>query len=111
METFEVLVTFRDRKGKEKYDASKLPTVPKDSSYESDDTKWTSYLVEKGILKRISKTPSINLEGNIKEVTQSLTKELGDSFLNDVLAEEKANKNRKGVIEHIESLLSESGDD
>ena len=48
------------------------------------------------------------LDGNVNQVKKAITKEMNKEELNELLKQEKAGNNRKGVIDHIESLL---GDD
>lgn len=50
--------------------------------------------------------PSV-LEGNVSEVKKVVTKELGKEQLNALLDEEESGENRKGVKDHITSVLAE----
>lgn len=98
----EVLNRFRDKSTHQIFEVGSL--------YESSDKARIDLLVKKGFVKSTNvkaKTPTLNLEGNVKEVTSSINLELGRSSLRDALKAEQADKNRKGVTEHIESLLAE----
>lgn len=69
------------------------------------------------LVQKIDETPPINdndnenemdlLNGNVEETKNSITADLGKETLELLLSKEKEGKNRKGVIEHIQSLLEE----
>ncbi|WP_277679550.1 hypothetical protein [Gracilibacillus dipsosauri] len=78
--------------------------------YESDDENRIAYLRSKGYLgeeiAKVTKEPSV-LDGNVSEVQSKITDDLSTGKLNELLESERNNANRKGVIQHIESLLQE----
>lgn len=49
----------------------------------------------------------IDLNQTVDKLKEVITIELGEEVLNELLEAEIVDKNRKGVIEHIESLLKE----
>lgn len=49
----------------------------------------------------------VDLNRNVETVTEAIHAELGKDTLSTLLEQEKAGKNRKGVIEHIEQLIKE----
>ncbi len=51
------------------------------------------------------KEPSV-LDGSIADVEKGVTTDFGEEALNELLAQEAEDKNRKGVKEHIEGLLA-----
>lgn len=52
----------------------------------------------------------VDLNNTVESLTEDITGDLGDEKLNELLLNEQAGKNRKGVIEHIASLLKEVGE-
>lgn len=106
-----VIVRFRDRNTKTVYN---IGTV-----FEGDEDRINE-LVELGFVEVIKKEVEENpeeqsdeqenhdvtsfLEGNVKSIKESLADQDVES-LKILLETEKIGQNRKGVIEHIESLL------
>lgn len=77
----------------------------------TDDQDRADKLVELGYLEKIeeqmpssSKLP-VDLNGNVETVKDSITSDLEKEILEAILKSEQDGKNRKTVIEHIESLL------
>ncbi|MGM8213565.1 hypothetical protein ACLIBH_12380 [Virgibacillus sp. W0430] len=93
-----VIKRFRDKKTKKYYNANDV--------YESSESRVME-IKSKGYLGEIieEKVTDERLEGNVETVKQNVA-ELDQEELTKLLAEEKENKNRKGVVEHIEQLLS-----
>lgn len=94
----EVIKAFIDKDSKKRYPAGAL--------YETADNKRIAYLQQRGFL-----IPSFSetgpLDGNVEQVKDRITGELGKAALDSLLVTEKKGKHRKGVIEHIEQLLAE----
>lgn len=73
MDKFETVKRFRDRGGKElnnltAKELNDLKVYDVGKIYESDDAKWTDYLVKEGFLKsKDSKTSPVKKEGAKKE--------------------------------------------
>lgn len=79
---------------------------PAGSFYETADNKRVAYLQQRGYLGSVS-LDSDPLDGNVEQVKDAIQLEFGKAALDSLLASEKKGKNRKGVMEHIEELLSE----
>lgn len=93
-----VIRRFRDKDSKKVYSIG--------DNYQGSETR-VNFLKKEGFLeKSIQKEPSL-LDGNVGEVTAAITADLGKEELEKLLQEEKEGKERKGVIEHIEGLLSQ----
>ena len=83
------------------------------SVYKTDDEDRASFLQEKGYLSEISKVDQkteiselpVDLSGSVEAVNNLITVELGKDALESLLKSEQEGKNRKTVIEHINSLL------
>ena len=89
-----VIKKFRDKFTKKIYDIG--------SEFEGKEDR-VSGLQKKGYLE------SSLLDGNVEEVISAING-LDKEELEKLLAEEKQGKNRKTVIEHIESLLAPKAD-
>lgn len=74
------------------------------SFYETDNQGRADYLQGMGYLGAGTEESSL-LAGNVDQVKASITADMTDDELNALLDEEQAGKNRKGVIDHINSLL------
>ncbi|GAA0313723.1 hypothetical protein GCM10008967_00260 [Bacillus carboniphilus] len=57
----------------------------------------------------LNKNKTITLEGTVEEVNSQITAEIGEDGLKDLLKAEQEGKNRKGVTEHIQTLLNTEG--
>lgn len=90
-----VIRRFRDKDTNETYESPRLY---------SGDQKRVKYLQQLGYLGEQETESDSRLEGNVQDVKNALDG-LDQESLTSILVEEKANKNRKGVIDHIESLL------
>lgn len=91
---------FRDKETKRVYNVG-----PK-SIFEGKQSR-VEELQKLGFLgEKVKEEPSL-LDGNVSQVTESITSELEKDKLQELLKEEKDKDNRKGVIKHIESLLTE----
>lgn len=83
------------------------------SIFSSEDEERVDFLQESGFLeKEESAEPGeknvhqdVDLSGNVDEVNEQITVELGKETLESLLTSEKEGQNRKGVTKHIESLL------
>jgi hypothetical protein len=94
-----VIQRFRDK------DSKKVHEV--DSVYKSSEAR-VRYLQDKGFLDKTEKNKEASLlDGNVGEVTEAVTSAISKEELEKLLQEEKNDKNRKGVVEHIEGLLAE----
>lgn len=89
---------FKDRKTKKLITAGTVVEA---------DEKRLSLLDAHKIKYEIIEKPSL-LDGNVEQVKKAVTSELNEEELLELLAKEQKGSNRKGVINHIESLL---GDD
>lgn len=97
---YRVIKRFRDKNTKDVYEI--------DSTYESDNEKRVKELQALGYLgEEIEEAPSI-LDQNVSEVKAAITKDFPKEILQVLLEQEIAGENRKGVKEHIESLLAEN---
>ncbi|MBH0174717.1 hypothetical protein IHV09_14205 [Fictibacillus sp. 23RED33] len=100
-----VLKRFKDKNTKKVFPVGAL--------YQSDDEERILFLQEKGYLeKSIPLSPEeIEVEQlltqNVDAIRKSILSDMGKEKLNNLLAIEKEDKNRKGVIDHIEGLLKE----
>ena len=79
---------------------------PAGSFYETADNKRIANLQERGFLGS-SSLDLDPLDGNVEQAKHAIQAELGKDALGSLMASEKKGKNRKGVMEHIEELLSE----
>ncbi|MBO1003741.1 hypothetical protein ACFSKI_19165 [Pseudogracilibacillus auburnensis] len=91
-----VIKRFRDKHTKQVYNI--------DSVYEGSQSRIKELQKLKFVGEEIKEQPSL-LDGNVQQTKNAITSELGPYELNQLLHEEKQDKKRKGVIEHIESLL------
>jgi hypothetical protein len=98
-----VLKRFKDKNTKEVY--------PEGALYHSDDEERVSFLQEEGYLEQTAPTSPEEVEArqlldqNVDSVKNSILSDFDKVKLNNLLSVEKGNKNRKGVIDHIEGLL------
>jgi hypothetical protein len=93
-----VIKRFRDKNSKKVYSSG--------DKYQGSKER-VEFLQNKGFLEKpLQKDPSL-LDGNVGEVTAVITADLGKEELEKLLQEETNDKNRKGVIEHIEGLLAQ----
>lgn len=94
-------------------DKNTKKVFPVGALYQSDDEERILFLQEKGYLeKSIPLSPEeIEVEQlltqNVDAIRKSILSDMGKEKLNNLLAIEKEDKNRKGVIDHIEGLLKE----
>jgi hypothetical protein len=95
---FNVIQRFRDRESLEVFEVG--------STFQSDNKNRALELKRNGFIEDDPKQESI-LDGNVQDVVNGLTKELGREKLLELLDEESNGKARKTIKEHIESLLSE----
>lgn len=92
-------------------DKNSRKTHKKESIYETEDKDRAEYLIEKGYLKQetvenVDSNTETILEQTIAQIVETVTNEkFSPVDLEELLATERKDKNRKGVIEHIESLL------
>jgi hypothetical protein len=98
-----VIKRFRDKETKEVFAAGAL--------FQSDDKERIKYLQSKGHLELsdpsiTSKQPDL-LDKTLEEIKTSITADLGKEQLEELFKAESDGKNRKGVIDHIDSLLKE----
>jgi hypothetical protein len=91
-----VIKRFRDKNTNEVYRAGAL--------YQSDDEERISFLQNSGYLEKSEKQESL-LDQNVDEIKAAITADMGVDELKALSKEESGGKNRKGVIEHIDSLL------
>lgn len=99
-----VLKRFIDKLTKKYYAAGDI--------YESNDEKRIKELQEKGYLGEKIEEPKKNeepsvLDGNVTQVQESITDELSTDELKQLLEMEQSGSDRKGVVQHIKSLLPE----
>jgi hypothetical protein len=98
-----VIKRFRDKETNEVYPVGAL--------YQSDNENRIKFLQGRGHLDMYN---SDSNEGNsllnqtVDEIKEAVTSDLGKEQLEQLLKEEHDGKGRKGVIEHIDSLLKES---
>lgn len=91
-----VIKRFRDKQTRKTYDIG--------SAFEGKQGR-VEYLQQlKYVGEEIKEQPSL-LDGNVQAAKTSITSDLSQEELIKLLAEENNDKKRKGVIEHIESLL------
>ncbi|TYS50091.1 hypothetical protein [Bacillus infantis] len=95
---YSVIKTFRDKDTKER--------VKKDSVYEHSNSARIKDLQRRGFLGEELQGEGSLLDQNIEDVTEAL-QGLSADELKSYLEEEKKNKNRKTVIEYIESALKD----
>jgi NifB/MoaA-like Fe-S oxidoreductase len=93
-----VIKRFRDKDTKEVFAAGAL--------YKSDDEGRITFLKNSGYLEKSEIQESV-LDQNVEEIKVAITADLGKERLKELFKEEFNSKNRKGVIEHIDSLLKE----
>jgi hypothetical protein len=91
-----VIKRFRDKETKEVFAAGAL--------YQSDDEGRITLLQNSGYLEKSEMQESL-LDQNVEEIKIAITADLGKERLKELFKEEFNSKNRKGVIEHIDSLL------
>lgn len=90
-----VIKKFRDKNTKKVYKAG--------NDYKADKPRLEE-LQSLGFVK-LTKKPSL-LDGNVNQIKELITGEMSKENLTELLNEEKNGEKRKGVIKHIESLLS-----
>jgi hypothetical protein len=95
---FNVVQRFRDKESLNVFEVG--------NTFQSDNKNRVLELKRNGYIEDAPKPESV-LDGNVQDVINILTKELGREKLLELLDEESKGKNRKTVKEHIESLLSE----
>ena len=91
-----VIKRFRDKESNQVFEAKAI--------FESDE-KRINYLQQRGYIGEVV-TIDERLEGNVDEVKLAFDG-LGQEDLEKLLKEEQENKNRKGIVQHIEQLLSD----
>lgn len=91
-----VIKKFRDKNTKAVFSVGQ--------TYEGSEER-VKYLEQLGYVEFEEPETDPRLDGNVEQVKASL-EGLDKEELEKLLVEEKENKNRKGVIEHIEQLLS-----
>jgi hypothetical protein len=100
-----VLKRFKDKNTKKVYPVGAL--------YQSNDEERVLFLQDGGYLEKADPPSPEEVEAkqlldqNVDSVKKSILSELGKGKLNNLLSVEKGDKNRKGVIDHIEGLLKE----
>lgn len=95
---YKVKKRFIDKHTKDFYDARN------ESFYESTDEKRIKELISKGYIVEKQKEDSL-LDGNVSKVQEAITSDLSNEELGKLLKEESEGAKRKGVIQHINSLL------
>jgi hypothetical protein len=95
---YNVIQRFRDKESLEVFEVG--------DTFQSDNKTRVLELKRNGFIEDAPKQESI-LDGNVQEIIELLTKDLGREKLLELLDEESKGKDRKTVKEHIESLLSE----
>lgn len=97
-----VIKKFQDKNTKAIY--------PIGSVYKSEDQERVEFLQEIGFLEKEETIEPEEvdevLEGNVDEVTAQIKIELGKDRLESLLVSEKEGQDRKGVVKHIEKLLT-----
>lgn len=93
-----VIKRFRDKDTKEVFAAGAL--------YHSNDEERIKFLQNSGYLEKSEMQESL-LDQNVEEIKVAITADFGKERLKELFKEEFNSKNRKGVIEHIDSLLKE----
>lgn len=85
----------------------------KGTDYVTEDKERAEYLIEKGYLERSNSEGSKDftledvLDQTLTEIKETIAEDtFSKEVLNEILESEKQNKNRKGVIEYIESLIN-----
>ncbi|TPE68023.1 hypothetical protein [Halalkalibacterium halodurans] len=96
MPNYKILKTFKDKFTKKRHVAG--------SVYKTDAQRGAE-LQEKGYLGE--EVQAELLSGNVKEIKQRVTKQLGQKELLNLLELEKNGDKRKSVLAHIESLLGD----
>lgn len=101
---YRVIKKFRDKETGKLYLKNKEP-------YETDNKERAAELQEKGFLYKEkaeddSKGPSV-LDQNVDQVKKSVTTEMSQEELDTLLKEEKADKNRKSVVDHLQEMIGE----
>ena len=103
---FTVLKTFRDKNTLKSHKTGQI--------YQTDDLKRVDELQSKGWIgeevqevHEAQKDFSV-LEQNVANVKQTITAEFSQESLKTLLEQEVAGENRKGVIDHIQSLLKDN---
>ena len=97
-----VIKKFRDKNDKQKDGKGKLYKV--NSIFEASEERINE-LSQLGYVEKEKPQNDPRLDGNVEEV-KAAVEDLGKEELENLLQEEKENKNRKGVIEHIEELIA-----
>lgn len=97
---FTVLKTFRDK--------STLQSHKTGHIYKTDDAKRAAELQSKGWIGEEVQEESSVLEQNVANIKQTITADFSHESLEALLQQEVGGENRKGVIEHIQSLLKEN---
>lgn len=95
-----VIKPFKDKFTKKIYS----PKNKKANVYEGSEER-VKYLQQLGYVEVEEPETDPRLDGNVEQVKAAL-EGIEKEELEKLLVEEKDNKNRKGVIEHIEQLLS-----
>lgn len=101
-----VIKKFRDKNAIQKDGKGKLYTA--NSNFEASEERINE-LSKLGYIETEKPQTDARLDGNVEEV-KAAVEGLEKENLEKLLAEEKENKNRKGVVEHIEQLLSANGE-
>lgn len=96
---YRVIKRFRDKLTKKVYSTN----APFDTKVEGRAEE----LLELGYIEKKERSP---LEQNVGDIKKALTKETPVEKLEVLLEQEKSGENRKGVLEHIEALLSNEED-
>ncbi|MCM3411232.1 hypothetical protein [Metabacillus litoralis] len=78
--------------------------------YETEDKERSIDLQKKGFIGSMLIEESL-LSGNVNEVVEVINGEMSKERLEQLLQDEAEGKNRKTVIEHIESLLKGDEDE
>ena len=97
-----VIKKFRDKNDKQKDGKGKLYKV--NSIFEASEERINE-LSKLGYVEKEKPQNDPRLDGKVEEV-KATVEGLGKEDLENLLTEEKENKNRKGVIEHIEELIA-----
>jgi hypothetical protein len=95
----EVIINrFRDKNTKKIYTKDKVYEGSASRVAELQEKGWLGSTIEE-------KTSDPLLEGNVEKTKSAITVSLGEEKLRALREEEANDKNRKGVLNHIDSLL------
>lgn len=97
-----VIKKFRDKNDIQKDGKGKLYKAK--SVFEASEERIDE-LSKLGYVEKEKPQNDPRLDGNVEEV-KAIVEGLEKEELETLLAEEKGNKNRKGVVEHIEELIA-----